>query len=46
MKMSEDELRRHPAVGVTRKLAEVYAHHVGGELPIGGAMGIRRALAR
>ena len=33
MKMSEDELRKHPAVGVTRKLAEVYAHHVGGELP-------------
>jgi serine/threonine protein kinase/formylglycine-generating enzyme required for sulfatase activity len=33
MKMSEDELRRHPAVGVTRKLAEVYAHHVGGDLP-------------
>jgi len=33
MKMSEDELRKHPAVGVTRKLAEAYAHHVGGELP-------------
>ncbi len=33
MKMSEDELRKHPAVGVTRKLAEVYTHHVGGELP-------------
>ena len=32
-KMSEDELRKHPVVGVTRKLAEVYAHHVGGELP-------------
>ena len=31
--MSEDELRKRPAVGVTRKLAEAYAHHVGGELP-------------
>ena len=33
MKMSEDELRKHPVVGVPRKLAELYAHHVGGELP-------------
>jgi serine/threonine protein kinase len=33
MQMSEDELRRHPAVEVTRKLAEAYSHHVGGELP-------------
>jgi serine/threonine-protein kinase len=33
-RMSADELRRHPAVGVTRKLAEDYAHHVGGELPL------------
>jgi serine/threonine protein kinase/formylglycine-generating enzyme required for sulfatase activity len=32
-KMSEEELRRHPAVGVPRKLAEAYAGHVGGELP-------------
>ncbi len=32
-KMSNDELRKHPAVGVTRKLAKAYAHHVGGELP-------------
>jgi serine/threonine-protein kinase len=31
--MSADELRRHPAVGVTRKLAEGYAHQVGGQLP-------------
>jgi serine/threonine-protein kinase len=27
------ELKSRPAVGVTRKLAEAYAHHVGGELP-------------
>jgi len=33
MKMNEDEVRKHPAVGVTRKLAEAYARHVGGELP-------------
>jgi len=33
MKMNEDELRKHPAVGVTRTLAEAYARHVGGELP-------------
>jgi serine/threonine-protein kinase len=33
MKMREAELRGHPAVGVPRKLAEAYAHHVGGELP-------------
>ncbi len=32
-RMSEDELRKHPAVGVTRKLAEAFAHNVGGELP-------------
>jgi serine/threonine-protein kinase len=31
--MSEDELRRHPAVGVPRRLAEAYARHVAGELP-------------
>jgi eukaryotic-like serine/threonine-protein kinase len=34
MKMTEDELRKYPAVGVTRKLAEAYAHHVSGELPL------------
>jgi len=33
LRMTEEEVRKHPAVGVTRKLAEVYAHHVGGELP-------------
>ena len=33
VKMTEEELRRHPAVGVTHKLAEAYAHRVGGELP-------------
>jgi eukaryotic-like serine/threonine-protein kinase len=32
-RMSEDELRRHPAVCVPRSLAEAYARHVGGELP-------------
>jgi len=32
-KMNEEEVRKHPAVGVTRKLAEAYAHYVGGELP-------------
>jgi formylglycine-generating enzyme required for sulfatase activity len=32
-KMNEEEVRTHPAVGVTRKLAEAYARHVGGELP-------------
>jgi serine/threonine-protein kinase len=32
-KMTADELRKHPAVGVMRKLAAAYAHHVGGELP-------------
>jgi serine/threonine-protein kinase len=30
---TDEEVRKHPAVGVTRKLAEAYAHHVGGELP-------------
>ena len=32
-KMREDEVRGYPAVGVSRKLAEAYARHVGGELP-------------
>jgi eukaryotic-like serine/threonine-protein kinase len=31
--MNLDEARKHPAVGVTRKLAEAYARDAGGELP-------------
>jgi serine/threonine-protein kinase len=32
-KMTEDELRGHPAVNIKRKLAEAYSHHGGGDLP-------------
>jgi len=31
--MSEEACRKRPASGVSRKLAELYAHSVGGELP-------------
>ena len=43
--MSEEACRKRPASGVSRKLAELYAHSVGGA-SFRGTMGIRRAFGR